>query len=110
MNTILSVLLFLMTSAPPELLIPLKMTISRTVGMAPMLLRVKVRAAAEGKEVCIVVDGPNYYRNSCQVLDGITWTQDFELRAGGEYAVFAVSEKYRTPELTVKVIGLGDGS
>jgi hypothetical protein len=86
------------------LLIPLIISIYQTVGMAPLTLRVKAKAAAEGKEVCVIVDGPEY-RKACRVLDGITWTQDFILRVPGEYSVFAISENYRTPELRVRVIG-----
>lgn len=107
-QSILSVFLVFALATPAEK--PLTMTIRQTMGMAPLTLRVKVRAAAEGKEVCIVIDGPNYYRNSCQVLNGITWTQDFELRAGGEYSVFANTEGYRTPETPVRVIGLNEGN
>ena len=101
---ILPMLLAMLLAAPPELKIPLLLTVRQTVGMAPLVLRVKVRAAAEGKEVCVVVDGPEYQR-ACRTLDGITWTQDFMLRASGEYAVFASSENYRTPEVTVRVVG-----
>lgn len=96
-------------AAPPTLHIPLRMSIYQTVGMAPLTLRVKVRAEAEGREVCIIVAGPED-RRSCRTLNGITWTTDFLLRSSGEYSVFAVSERYRTPELTVRVIGLGEGS
>jgi hypothetical protein len=83
---------------------PLTLTITQSVGFAPLTLRVKARAEAEGKEVCVVVDGPEYQK-ACRTLDGVTWTQDFTLRASGCYAVFAVSEQYRTPEVTVRVIG-----
>ncbi len=91
----------------PKLLIPLMISIYQTVGMAPMTARVKVRAEAEGKEVCIIIDGPEYF-NSCRELYGVTWTQDFLLRVPGCYAVFAVVGNYRTPELKVKVIGSTD--
>ncbi len=87
-----------------KLLIPLILSIYQTVGMSPLIARVKVRAAAEGKEVCVIVDGPEYHK-ACRTLNGVTWTQDFELRAAGEYSIFAVSEDYRTPELKVRVIG-----
>jgi hypothetical protein len=91
-------------AAQPELKTPLVMTIRQSVGMAPLTLRVKARAEAEGREVCVVVDGPEYQR-ACRTLSGVTWTQDFVLRASGCYSVFAISEQYRTPEVTVKVIG-----
>ncbi len=96
-----------MTAAISKLLIPLILSIYQTVGMAPLTARVKVRAAAEGKEVCVIVDGPEY-RKSCRVWGGITWTQDFILRMPGCYAIFAVSDNYRTPELKLKVIGVGE--
>ncbi len=89
------------------LLIPLIISIYQTVGMAPLTVRVKAKAAAEGKEVCVIVDGPEY-RQSCKVLDGITWTQDFVLRLSGCYAVFAISGNYRTPELKVRVVGMSE--
>src|SRR5258706_4417588 len=107
-QSILSVFLVFALAAPAEP--PLKMSIYQTMGMAPLTLRVKVKAATEGKEVCIVIDGPDYYRNSCQVLNGITWTQDFVLHNGGEYSVFAVTGGYRTPEIPVKVIGFNEGN
>jgi hypothetical protein len=72
-----------------------------------MTLRVKTKAAAEGREVCIVVDGPEYH-SDCRTLRGITWTADIELRSGGDYVVFATSEKYRTPPVPVRVIGIGE--
>jgi hypothetical protein len=83
---------------------PLVLTLTQSVGFAPLTLRVKARAEAEGKEVCVVVDGPEYQK-ACRTLDGVTWTQDFVLRNSGCYAVFAISEQYRTPEVTVRVIG-----
>lgn len=92
-------------AAPPTLKVPLLLTLTQTVGMAPLTLRVKVKAAAEGKEVCVVVDGPESFR-SCRTLYGVTWTQDFQLRADGCYAAFATSEAYRTPDVRVRVIGL----
>jgi hypothetical protein len=91
-------------AAPPELKTPLVLTLTQSVGFAPLTLRVKARAEAEGKEVCVVVDGPEYQK-ACRTLAGVTWTQDFVLRVSGCYAVFAVSEQYRTPEVTVRVIG-----
>lgn len=106
-QSLLSVLLVFALAAPTEK--PLTMSIYQTMGMAPMTLRVKVRAAAEGKEVCVVVDGPDYHK-ACRTLSGVTWTQDFTLYHGGEYAVFAVNESYRTPEMTIKVIGLMEGN
>lgn len=105
-QSILSVLLAFALAAPSEQ--PLKMSIYQTMGMAPMTLRVKVRAAAEGKEVCVIVDGPDYHK-ACRTLSGVTWTQDFMLYIGGEYSVFAIIEGYRTAETTVKVIGLNEG-
>jgi hypothetical protein len=91
-------------AAPPELKTLLLIKVSQSVGMAPLTLRVKAKALTEGREVCVVVDGPEYQK-ACRTLDGITWTQDFVLRASGCYAVFATSEQYRTPEVTVRVIG-----
>lgn len=92
-------------ATPPTLKTPLILTLSQTVGMAPMTLRVKVKAAAEGREVCIVVDGPES-TSSCRTLWGVTWVQDFILRSGGDYEVYATSEKYRTVLLPVRVVGL----
>jgi hypothetical protein len=108
----LALLLFMLSAvntpaAPPTLKVPLLLTIRQTVGMAPLTLRVKVRAEAEGREVCVVVEGPESMR-SCRTLWGVTWTQDFLLRAGGEYAVYAVSQQYRTPDQSVRVIGMGE--
>lgn len=94
-------------AAPPTLKTPLVLTIRQSVGMSPLTLRVKVRAAEEGAEVCVVVDGPEYQK-TCRQLWGVTWTMDFTLRTGGNYAVFAASGPYRTPESPVKVIGLND--
>lgn len=93
---------------PPALKVPLLMTVRQTVGLAPLTLRVKVKAAAEGREVCVVVDGPESFR-SCRTVDGITWTQDFTLRSGGTYAIYAQSGPYRTPGVPIRVIGLGEG-
>lgn len=104
---ILTLLAVSKAAAPGELKTPLLLTIRQTIGMSPLVLRVKVRAAAEGREVCVVVDGPEYAR-TCRTLDGVTWTMDFTLRSGGNYSVFAVSEQYRTPEVPVRVIGLGE--
>lgn len=95
-------------AAPPTLKTPLILTIRQSVGMAPLTLRIAVRAEAEGREVCVVVEGPESFK-SCRTLDGITWTLDFTLRAGGTYSVFAMSERYRTPDLPVRVIGLEEG-
>lgn len=95
-------------AAPPRAETPLVLIISQTVGMTPFTLRVKVRAAAEGREVCVVVEGPESMQ-SCRVLDGITWTLDFTLRTGGTYAVSAYGQQYRTPALPVRVIGLNEG-
>jgi hypothetical protein len=86
---------------------PLTLTLTQSVGFAPLTLRVKARAEAEGREVCVVVDGPEYQK-ACRTLSGVTWTQDFVLRASGCYAVFAISEQYRTPEVTVRVIGMSE--
>lgn len=84
---------------------PLVLTLHTSVGMAPMTLRTKIRADTNQREVCVVVDGPEYFR-SCFTPRGVTAVVDFVLRAGGEYQVFAVSDTYRTPELTVKVVGI----
>lgn len=92
-------------AAPPTLHTPLLLTVRQTVGLTPFTLRVKVRAEAEGKEVCVVVDGPESFR-SCRTLDGITWTLDFTLRSGGDYSIFANTDRYRTPDVPVRVIGL----
>ena len=89
------------------LLLPLVLPITQTVGMAPLTLRVKVRTDTNQREVCVVVDGPEYLR-SCYPPQGITKTIDFLLRMPGEYRVFAVSDTYRTPEVTVRVIGMGE--
>lgn len=111
MPTLILLLLTLLAgykpAAPPTLEIPLLMTIRQTVGMAPFTLRVKVRAAVEGREVCVVVDGPESFQ-SCRTLYGITWTQDFILRVAGTYAAFAYSESYRTSNVTIRVIGEGE--
>lgn len=106
-NSVLSVLLSLALVTPAEK--PLTLSIYQTMGMAPLTLRVKVRAAVEGKEVCVVVDGPDYHK-ACRTLSGVTWTQDFMLYIDGEYEVFAVTEGYRTAETIVKVIGLNEGN
>ncbi len=90
-----------------NLLLPLVLIITQTVGMAPLTLRVKARADENQREVCVVVDGPEYQR-SCYTPQGRTKDLTFVLRAGGEYHVFAVSDTYRTPEVTVRVIGLGE--
>lgn len=89
----------------PELKVPLLLTVRQSVGMAPLSLQVKVRAEAEGREVCVVVEGPESFR-SCRQLDGITWTLTFTLRSGGDYEVFATSERYRTPNAPVQVVGI----
>jgi hypothetical protein len=86
---------------------PLILSIYQSVGMAPLTLRVKVKAATEGREVCVVVDGPEYHR-ACKTLDGITWTQDFVLRLSGCYAVFAVDGEHKTAETKVRVIGVSE--
>lgn len=95
-------------AAPPTLKTPLVMTIRESVGMAPLTLRVKVRAEAEGREVCVVVDGPEYFK-SCRMLDGITWTIQFILRSSGDYAVYSTSQQYRTPNVKVHVVGIESG-
>lgn len=85
---------------------PLLLTVRQTVGLAPLTLRVKVKAVeGGGKEVCVVVEGPESWR-SCRTLSGVTWTLDFTLRSGGDYAVWAASDRYRTPDVPVRVIGL----
>lgn len=94
-------------AAPPKLETPLLMTVRQSVGMAPLTLRVKVKAAAEGREVCVLVEGPESFR-SCRTLYGVTWTLDFTLRSGGTYAVWAESQQFRTPELPIRVIGLNE--
>jgi hypothetical protein len=101
---VLLLLTLLAVNTPAAPSNPLTLTITQSVGFAPLTLRVKARAAAEGREVCVVVDGPEYQK-ACRTLDGVTWTQDFVLRNSGCYAVFAISEQYRTPEVTVRVIG-----
>jgi hypothetical protein len=91
----------------PAAILPLLLTITQSVGMAPLTLRVKVKAATEGREVCVVVDGPEYQK-SCKTLSGITWTQDFVLRLSGCYAVFAVDGEHKTAETKVRVIGVSE--
>lgn len=102
-HSILSVLLVFAFAFPAEQ--PLKMSIHQAMGMAPFTLRIKVKAATGGQEVCVVVDGPEYHK-ACRILSGVTWTQDFTLYYGGEYSVFAASEHYRTAETIVTVIAL----
>lgn len=96
-----------MPATAPKAETPLVLTLRQSVGMAPLTVRVKVRAAAVGREVCVVVEGPESFR-SCRQLDGVTWTLDFVLRTGGEYIAFATSQQYRTAEIPVTVIGLGE--
>lgn len=105
--SLLGLLLYkaLTPTAPPT---PLLLTVHQTVGMAPMTLRVKVKAEAEGREVCVVVEGPESMQ-SCRTLYGVTWTLDFTLRSGGGYEVYAVSRSYRTPAVPIRVIGVGEG-
>jgi hypothetical protein len=91
--------------AAPSAAETLVLTVRQTVGMSPFTLRFKVRASTEGREVCVTVDGPEYHR-ACRELWGVTWTQDFQLRAGGDYVVYATNREYQTPDIPVKVIGL----
>ena len=92
-------------ATPPTLKTPLILTLSQQVGMAPLTLRLKVRALAEGREVCVVVEGPESMQ-SCRTLDGVTWWVDFTLRTGGDYVAYAESQRYRTPDLRVQVVGI----
>lgn len=92
-------------AAPPTLKTPLVLTLSSTVGMTPFTLRAKVRAQDEGREVCVVVDGPES-QMSCRTLNGVAWTLDFILRSGGDYVVWATCAGYRTANLQVQVVGV----
>lgn len=86
------------------ILIPLLLIIRQTVGMAPMTLRTTIRADENQREICVVVDGPEYQK-SCYTPRGVSRVMDFHLRIPGTYYVFAVSDTFKTIEREVIVVG-----
>lgn len=85
----------------------LLLAVTQVVGFSPLTVRVKVRLP-EVQEVCIVIDGPEYH-SDCFTPRGLAVVKDYVVYAGGEYYVFAISGKKRTPEVTVRVKGIGEG-
>lgn len=85
-----------------KLLIPLLLTVRTVFGMAPMELRLSIKADENQREVCVVVDGPEYHKD-CFTPRGRTQDMKFQLHTQGSYEVFAVSDTYRTRSVVVEV-------
>ena len=92
----LACILSLGAGEPPATSIKL----SANFGGAPLTLRVDTRTEQhpDNRALCVTIDGPNYFRSSCEQLDGDKAPKfsRFEFRdiPGGDYVV--VGEVIRT--------------